>query len=173
MHNYRPLATTSDCLVALSARSHLARKLIHRRIVQVGVLHRVHYRRPMNRGRFSSNAWPTTSPMFHNRPPDDLSASKSAGCYSLSNPRAPQQDVGIQVVIVLQSLCFTTQRVVALVAVNVNGETPNFTHGLISRMVSRSFLIRIFTLLRRQSPLSPEASAINGQSWRHPGNPVL
>lgn len=54
LHNRtcRPLATTSDWS-ASPLPSHLARKLIHRRIVRVGMLHRVHYRLADEQWRFS------------------------------------------------------------------------------------------------------------------------
>ena len=113
----RPLATAADCLIC-PLQSHLAGKLIDGRILRVGILYRIHYRLADKQRTVLRMLCPPLHQSF-------IVGSRMSYLpihlrYVIINPAfaCPQKYVGIQIIIILQTVCGAAQRVAALIAVD-------------------------------------------------------
>lgn len=85
----RPLTTATDRLIS-SFQSHLARQLIHGRILRIGILNRIHHRLANEQRTVLRILCPPFHQGFINRRQDALSASISAEYYNRPNHCAPK-----------------------------------------------------------------------------------
>lgn len=125
----RPLAATADSLIR-TLQSYLAGKLIDRGILRVGILYRIHYGLADEQGTVLR----MLRPPFHQ--------CLIIGCrmsylpvylrYVIIYPALarPQKHIGIQIIVVLQSVRIAAQRVAALVAIDTERTYSELHPGL-------------------------------------------